>query len=104
MIDLDIESPLTLREACQVDFLRRNGRALNFSTMWRWTHYGALAQDGTRIKLETIKLPSGLKTSREALKRFAERLTGNSIHTPPTASQRRKSMERAEQQLDRAGW
>jgi len=43
--------------------------------IWRWHRQGRTAADGERVFLECARLGRKLVTSRQALARFAERLT-----------------------------
>jgi hypothetical protein len=64
---------------------------------------GATASNGARIRLETVRTPSGLRTSREAIQRFISALTNQGL-PPPTTASRRHQQEKAERELSEAGF
>jgi hypothetical protein len=69
---------------------------------------GAKAPDGSKVKLEAVRMGSRWLTSREALQRFAERLTPHvgdtpEIAAPRTAGRQRRAAERADGQLRALG-
>jgi hypothetical protein len=71
MIDQNTEKLLTPVEAAK--FAGNSGRGgthPNKATMYRWMTSGYKG-----ILLETVQVPGGLRTSREALQRFFERIT-----------------------------
>lgn len=76
MIDLATENLLPLRDVPRVLPPRPNGKRLHISAVYRWTLRGIKG-----VMLETIRVGGTTYTSREALQRFSERLTG------PTAGQ-----------------
>lgn len=84
MIDLTEEKAISLNEAATLVPSARQGRPTHVSTLIRWITAGV---EGNR--LEAIRLGGRWVTSREALQRFAERLT----------SERRQTMDQAEQEL-----
>jgi hypothetical protein len=71
MIAIDRETLLTLAQAARLRPPGRQGRPTHPSTIYRWISRGVRG-----CKLEAIRLGGTLYTSREALQRFAERLTG----------------------------
>ncbi len=100
MIDLNRENVISLREATKLVPPMRRNRPVNLSTVWRWALRGSRG-----VKLETLRLPGGLVTSREALQRFAVRLSGGepTAETPsPGADPARKARRRAEIQAAEA--
>ena len=106
MIDLTTEPPVPLAEAVKLIPPARSGKRTHLSTLLRWILTGAKAPDGTRVKLEAVRLGGRWMTSREALQRFAEALTPSLSDTPalpipraPTA--RRRASERAEAELNK---
>jgi hypothetical protein len=107
VIDLAIELPLSLADAAKLIPPGRSGKRCHLSTPLRWILKGAKALDGTVVKLEAIRLGGRWITSREALQRFAERLTPRLDTQPaPTAranSRRRRACERAAAELERRG-
>jgi hypothetical protein len=52
----------------------RGGKPIAVSTIYRWALAGSKAADGTRVRLETIKIGGACCTSLEALQRFFDRL------------------------------
>ncbi len=78
MIDTLTETVLTLAQAAEELPRRRLGRKTHVSTLSRW------ATGGHRgIVLETIRIGGSRCTSREALQRFFEQLSGPSIPPRP---------------------
>ncbi|MGA2443407.1 MAG: hypothetical protein ABSH08_20840 [Tepidisphaeraceae bacterium] len=68
---------------------------------WRREH----RWQGQRVKLEVFRSPGGLRTSREAISRFIQRLTVRETTLPvPTTVARKKEMEAAERELTEAGF
>jgi hypothetical protein len=64
------------------------------------------AKDGLVVRLECVKFGGRLCTSREALQRFFDRLSGNQqVVAPPTVTrrQRLRQIKAAEEELRRAG-
>jgi hypothetical protein len=101
MFNLTQENPIFLEEAAGLV-------RTHFSTVFRWIFKGAKAPNGERIRLEACKLGSRWCTSREALNRFAERLTPRLEDGPPmssvrTETQRTRASEKAAKQLEAAG-
>lgn len=68
-IDLQNEHLLTLPEVAGV-LPRRNGKNIHATTIWRWTKRGRC-----RVRLESVRIGGTLYSSREALQRFATRLS-----------------------------
>jgi hypothetical protein len=107
MTDILSESTLSLTQAARRLPPGRGNRPVSLSCVLRWVLDGAKAPDGTRIKLEALRLGGRWVTSAEALRRFAEALTPQAGSTPnpkvrtPTA--RQKAIERAEKVLEKAG-
>ena len=75
MLDISLEKPLSLAEACQIIPPARNGRRTHISTVVRWLTVGAKGPHGERIRLEGQRLGGRWLTSAEAIGRFMERLT-----------------------------
>ena len=70
MIDVQTETVVTLREACERLPHRRAGRPTHPTTLVRWIDEGI---DG--IRLDGIRIGMSRCTSVEALQRFFEELT-----------------------------
>jgi hypothetical protein len=88
-IDVCTEQVVTLSEATKELPKVRNGNHLHFSTLSRWIQKGRIAQDGTNIRLESIKIGGTTCTSLEALQRFFDRLTGErEVVLPPPVTRR----------------
>lgn len=84
-----------------------DGRRPHVSTLWRWCRKGVRG-----VQLDYVRLGHRVCTSAEALARFAQRLAeADSVpttHEPPTnetrsAREQRRSVARAEADLDAAG-
>ncbi len=107
MIDLSHESPIRLTEAARIIGTGRRGRPTNVSTILRWILTGQRGPDGQRIRLEGIRIGGAWRTTREAIQRYAERLTPNlstdPAPTPRTAHQRQRAADRAARELERLG-
>jgi hypothetical protein len=105
MIDIFAETLLDVQAACNEPPFRnpKTGQPLHVSGMYRLFLKGARAADGTRIKLEIIRTPRGLKTSKEAIGRFIAALTNPGL-PPPTSARRNRERELAERDLTDAGF
>lgn len=83
------------------------GKGLDPSTCFRWTTTGARSASGERVKLECLRVGGRIVTTQAAVRRFLTRLTNgttapaSSVRTP---AQRRRDHERAEKELQAAGW
>lgn len=93
MIDLASESLITLSDAARLRPASRGGRPTHASTIYRWATRGIRG-----VRLEVIRLGGVTYTSREALQRFADRLTSESA-SPPSAA----SMSNTDAALDEIG-
>jgi hypothetical protein len=106
MIDLQNEQILTLSDASRLLPPSRRGRPVSFSCLWRWALRGIKNHTGEVVKLEVIKVGGRLLTSREALQRFAERLTpcvDGVAPAPPRTPAARNRAERAGNELAKIG-
>jgi hypothetical protein len=107
VIDTTIEAPIPLSEAAKLIPPARQGKRTHLSTLLRWILRGARNLAGEVVRLEAIRLGSRWMTSREALQRFAERLTPRTdAHAPPaprTPTARRRASERAAAELEKIG-
>jgi hypothetical protein len=107
MLDTTIEKPIPLNAAAGLIPPARNGKKTHLSTILRWITRGAKAPSGERVRLEAVRLGGRWITSREALQRFAERLTPRidtpSAASPRTSGQQRRAAERAGHELDKIG-
>ena len=92
--DIHAEQLLTLSEAARALPRLRGDRKVHVSTLYRWIKRGVRG-----VRLESVKIGRTLVTSREALQRFAERVsTGSAVVAVPDAGS-----ERIERELDRHG-
>lgn len=94
-IDLTIEEPILLADAAKLLPNRPH-----LSTLWRWFQRGVKGH-----RLETLVVGGKRYTSREALQRFADRLTTSTaapiaVRTP---RQRQREIEQAEAELAKSG-
>lgn len=71
MIDTASETLIPLREVPRLLPYRANGKTLHISAVYRWTLRGIRG-----VRLETVKVGGTTYTSREAIQRFSERLSG----------------------------
>jgi hypothetical protein len=82
---------------------RHDDRPVSRATLERWRTSGVPRTNGPRVKLPTALVGAGRRiTSLEALTWFFDQINGRS--GPPTAQQTRVAHERAERELESAGW
>src|SRR5690348_16651826 len=105
MIDVNCEQLISPREATRHPvFQNAKGRPGSLATVYRAINPGARSMTGERVRLETIKVPSGLRTSREAIARFIARLSDpNTPSVIATAVSRRRQAAAVDAALDAAG-
>jgi hypothetical protein len=107
VFDLTVEKPVALAEACRIVPPARSGKKTHLSTILRWILRGAKSPTGELVKLEALRIGNRWVTSREALQRFAERLTPRLDGEPPSAwrtlAQRSRASERASRELGKVG-
>jgi hypothetical protein len=107
VIDLTLETTISLAAAGRLVPPARRGRRTHLSTLLRWVSRGTRAPSGQRVRLEAVRLGNRWVTSREALQRFAAALTPQFADTPPTdprtPGQRRRASERVAARLEAAG-
>jgi hypothetical protein len=100
VIEIQDEHLMTLAQAAKLRPSGRNGRPTHVSTVYRWIATGVRG-----VRLESIRIGGTLYTSREAIQRFADRLTpGPATIQPPSMTTRRRSAEAAGRELDRLGF
>lgn len=107
MIDVESEQLIPLTEARKHPALRnpRTRKPAHASSVFRYALQGARATSGEKIRLETVKLPSGLCTSAQAIARFIKRLTDPDATVPAsTPKSRQQQINRAEAELAAAGF
>jgi hypothetical protein len=107
MIDLSKEQPFSLAAATAFVPPARNGKRTHLSTLLRWILTGCKAPSGEVVRLEAVRLGGRWMTSREAIQRFAEKLTPRmgDAHAPAprTSKQRQRDSERAAVVLEKLG-
>jgi hypothetical protein len=107
MSALTTEALLPLARAAALVPPARNGHKTHISTLLRWILHGVRGPDGAVVRLEALRLGNRWMTSKEALQRFAERLTprldGDPVPTPRSPAKRQKADERAAKELDKIG-
>lgn len=107
MIDSATEKVRSLtRAAKEYPFpVRRGGKRVNVSTLYRWSLSGVRG-----VRLETIQVGGTRCTSFEALQRFFDRLTaasstgGFSSPIQRTPHRRQLAAERASKELEKLGY
>ena len=105
-IELRNETLLTLNQAARLLPPSRCGRPVHLSCIFRWVRDGVRLLDGSRVRLEAIRLGGRWLTSVEALERFAAAQTPNLADRPQlprTFTIRRLASERAEAHLQKLG-
>jgi hypothetical protein len=104
---LTAESLMSLAQAARQLPPGRRGRPVGLSCVLRWVLHGVPGPDGRRVRLEAVRLGGRWVTSREAIQRFAERLTPLVEGAPAAASRtperRRRASERAAAKLEHLG-
>jgi hypothetical protein len=107
VLDLTAEMALPLAEACRIVPPARSGKKTHLSTILRWILRGAKSPTGELVKLEALRIGNRWVTSREALQRFAERLTPRLDERTATAlrtpTQRQRAADRAARELKQVG-
>jgi hypothetical protein len=92
VIDVAVENLVSLRDVPRCIPPRPNGKRLHVSAVYRWTLRGLKG-----IRLETVKIGGTTYTSREAIQRFSDLLTGTAPPQPST----RKATRTRERELER---
>jgi hypothetical protein len=103
MLDLSIESPLSLAQAARLIPPTRRGRQTHLSTVLRWVLRGAKSPAGDSVRLEAVRLGGRWVTSRQAIQRFAEALTPALDTRSNSWRVRSRPSARVERELDRLG-
>jgi hypothetical protein len=109
VIDLTTETPVPLAAAAKWVPPGRNAKRTHLSTLLRWILDGATAPDGSRVRLEAVRLGGRWMTTREALSRFATALTPRldtvDMKSPQvrTATSRQRASDRAAAELEKLG-
>lgn len=83
----------------------RNGTHANPSTISRWVHRGAIATDGTRVRLAAVRVGGTLYVTERALAEFLTALNGPAAPEIPQRSPaaRRKAADEAVRKLNEMG-
>ena len=104
MIDVFNEELIDLRAACRLPAFRnpRTNRGAHVSQAYRWIMRGARSANGNRVKLEVVRTPSGMRTSREAVARFLQRLTCPVPTDSTLQPSRQRQIDAAEKELREA--
>jgi hypothetical protein len=106
VIDVTTETLLEPRQALKHPALRgRDGRDGHIAKLHRLFEKGVRATDGTQVRLEYVRCPSGKKTSVQAIERFVERLTASAgaSGTVSTSAAARRQAARVDAELDALG-
>ncbi len=74
------------------------------SAIVRWCLKGACLRDGTRIRLQALRLPQGWRIAPDALEQFLGALTADACGQKPAPAIDWDEHHRAEAILDAAGW
>jgi hypothetical protein len=100
-------SGLSLSQAAKKFPSFREDKPVAPSTVFRWIASGVRLPDGSRVRLEAVRLGGRWLTSAPAIERFIVRQTPSlettSAPMPRTPRQRAKAAERAGRELDRIG-
>ena len=97
------EQPIPLIEVVNQSFIpRRNGKALHKRVPFRWVSAGIRSEGPFPIRLEAIRTPAGLATTRSACLRFFRQLTDpdTALLARPTPAQRHKSIDASSRRLE----
>lgn len=98
MIDLSVETVVSLDDAAKHLPRRRAGKLVHLGTLYRWISHGVKGH-----KLECIRIGGSTCTSLEALQRFCDRLSGSDSAQPSPTRTRKREIARAESTLAAAG-
>jgi hypothetical protein len=102
MIDSTTETLISLADAAKSVPRRRRGRKTHLSTLYRWATVGVRG-----VVLETLQCGGSRITSKQALQRFYERLSGPDPtgpcggHAGPVPT--RRSVARRQREIAEAG-
>lgn len=104
------ETLLSITQASRLLPSRRGNDRVSPCTVWRWLRDGIILPDGTRLRLESVRIGSGYLTSREAIDRFviaqteAHRAADDPAPPAPrTPTARARASERASKKLESMG-
>lgn len=99
MIDVFAENLIDFRAVARLRPLRNNktGKPAGLASIYRYVLRGARAANGERVKLEVVRTPSGLRSSRRAVERFIRALSNLDTQLPaPRSSTSAKQIASAE--------
>ena len=107
MLDLTCEQLIPLAKATRLVPPARRGKRTHLSTLLRWILTGATAPDGSRVRLDAVRLGGRWMTTLGSLQRFAAALTPRVGDEAPASarspSARTRASERAAAELTRKG-
>lgn len=104
MIDIDTEQLLSPKEATRHPAFRNaKGRPGSLAAVYRAINPGARAVTGERVRLEVVKVPSGIRTSREAVGRFIAKLSNRDAAPTFSPAAQRRNAARVDAALNAAG-
>ena len=92
------ERSLTLAEAAKLLPPLRGGKRVHLATLYRWVQRGVAG-----VRLESVRLGRTVVTSREALQRFAERLSAGRRPAGAASPEAARRAARVDADLDRHG-
>ena len=105
-IDLAVEQGIPAHQATRLFPSYREGTPTHVSRVIRAIVRGSLARDGTRVRLEAVRIGGQWVTSAEAVQRWSERLAADPTTPaapPRTPTARRKAIDAADRELERMG-
>jgi len=86
MFDIATETLVPLREIPNLLPVRRNGKKLHISAVYRWTTSGVRG-----VRLDSVRIGGTCFSSLQALQRFSEKLSENpAARTAPGATPKRR--------------
>jgi hypothetical protein len=107
MIDLANETTVSLAQVAREQPPGRGNAPCSLGCVLRWVLKGVRSPSGELVRLEAIRLGGRWVTSREALQRWAERLTPRldeePAPAPRTAAARGRAAEKAGKELEAMG-
>jgi hypothetical protein len=107
MIDLASETTISLAQVAREQPPGRGGAPCSLGCVLRWVLKGVRSPAGELVRLEAIRLGGRWITSREAVQRWAEKLTprldGEAAPAPRTATARRRAADKASKELEAMG-
>lgn len=108
MIDVETEKLINFATACKHPALKNDvtGRPCHPAQLYRYVKTGARSANGERVRLETVRTPRGMRTTREAIARFIAALTepDRPAPTPRARTKEIAAMERDELELAAMGF